>query len=95
MEVIKESANRGDRDKVGCIVLGRGEDEKVREWLSTAAQVAGFIGSAIGRAVFWSPLNDWLANKTTWEAAVDEIARRYREFVNVFEKDLYFVRAGR
>jgi myo-inositol catabolism protein IolC len=70
MEVIKESANRGDRDKVGCIVLGRGEDdEKVCKWLNTAAQVAGFIGSAVGRTVFWSPLNDWLANKTTWEAA--------------------------
>jgi broad specificity phosphatase PhoE len=32
------AAHRGGREKVGCIILGRGEDDKkVREWLSTAA----------------------------------------------------------
>ena len=32
------AAHRGGRDKVGCIILGRGEDDKkVREWLTTAA----------------------------------------------------------
>jgi len=30
---------------VGCIILGRGEDaKKVRDWLTTAARVPGFIG---------------------------------------------------
>jgi len=86
-ENIVASAHRSGRDKVGCIVLGRGEDDnKVREWLSTAAQVGGFIGFAVGRTVFWSPLVDWLAKKTTREAAVAEIARRYREFAAIFEK---------
>src|SRR2546428_3085246 len=34
------------------IVLGRGEDDKkVREWLTTAAGVKGFIGFAVGRTV--------------------------------------------
>src|SRR5207249_3296015 len=34
------AARRNGRDKVGCIILGRGEDDKkVREWLSTAAAV--------------------------------------------------------
>jgi myo-inositol catabolism protein IolC len=81
------AAHRNGRDKVGCIVLGRGEDDKkVREWLATAAHVPGFIGFAVGRTTFWDPLIDWRAKKTTREAAVSEIARRYREWVDIFEK---------
>src|SRR5262247_1420223 len=77
---------RGDRNKVGCIVLGRGEDEqKAREWLTTAAGVPGFIGFAVGRTSFWNPLVDLRAKRITREDAVAEIARRYREFVDIFE----------
>jgi 5-dehydro-2-deoxygluconokinase len=81
------AARRNGRDKVGCIVLGRGEDDKkVRDWLSTAAPVPGFIGFAVGRTTFWDPLIDWRAKKAPREAAVAEIARRYREWVDIFEK---------
>ena len=84
---IVAAARRNGRSKVGCIVLGRGEDDKkVREWLATAAAVAGFIGFAVGRTTFWDPLIDMRANKITREAAVAEIARRYREWVDIFEK---------
>jgi 5-dehydro-2-deoxygluconokinase len=80
------AARRGGRDGVGCIVLGRGENEaKVREWLTTAAGVRGFIGFAVGRTDFWEPLVGWRTKKTTRESAVAEIARRYREFVDIFE----------
>jgi 5-dehydro-2-deoxygluconokinase len=86
-EAVVAAAKRGGRDHVGCIILGRGEDDtKVRSWLSTAAAVPGFIGFAVGRTTFWDPLVDWRANKTTREAAVAEIARRYREWVAIFEK---------
>jgi myo-inositol catabolism protein IolC len=85
-EEIVSSAHRGGRDKVGCIVLGRGEDaKKVREWLTTAAGVNGFIGFAVGRTIFWEPLVNFLAKKTSREVAVAEITRRYREFVEIFE----------
>ena len=81
------TARRGGRDKVGCIILGRGEDDKkVHEWLTIAAGVKGFIGFAVGRTVFWEPLVNLRANKTTREGALTEIARRYRGFVAVFEK---------
>jgi myo-inositol catabolism protein IolC len=84
---VVEAARRGGRDKVGCIVLGRGEDDqKVHEWLTTAAAVPGFIGFAVGQTVFWDPLVRWRAGKSTREAAVTEVARRYREFGDVFEK---------
>ncbi len=84
---IVDAARRGGRDKVGCIILGRGEDDKkVREWLAVAAPVPGFIGFAVGRTTFWDPLIDWRSNKITREAAVAEIARRYKEWVAIFEK---------
>jgi len=86
-ERIVASARRAGRNRVGCIVLGRGEDDKkVCDWLETAAPVAGFIGFAVGRTVFWDPLVAWRDKKTTREAAVTEIARRYRAFVEIFEK---------
>jgi 5-dehydro-2-deoxygluconokinase len=81
------AARRSGRDKVGCIILGRGEDDsRVDEWLTTAAGVAGFIGFAVGRTTFWEPLVDVRAKKITREAAVAEIADRYEEFVGIFEK---------
>jgi len=84
---IVAAARRGGRDKVGCIVLGRGEDDrKVREWLVVAAHVAGFIGFAVGRTTFWDPCVDWRSKKLTREAAVAEIARRYKEWCDIFEK---------
>jgi myo-inositol catabolism protein IolC len=86
-EKVVAAAHRGGRDKVGCIILGRGEDDKkVREWLTTAAGVRGFIGFAVGRTTFWEPLVNWRAKKTTREGAVAEMARRYREFVDIFER---------
>lgn len=85
-EKVVAAARRGGRNKVGCIVLGRGEDDKkVNEWLATAAPVPGFIGFAVGRTVFWDPLVDWRDKKITREAAVNEISRRYQEFANLFE----------
>src|SRR3989442_3623733 len=86
-EKIVAAARHGGRDKVGCIILGRGEDDKkVREWLTTAAGVLGFIGFAVGRTSFWDPLTKWRAQKLTREAAVAEITRRYREFADIFQK---------
>jgi myo-inositol catabolism protein IolC len=80
-------ARRDGRDEVGCIILGRGEDDKkVREWLATAASVPGFVGFAVGRTDFWEPLVGWLAKKITREDAVAEVARRYCEFVDIFER---------
>jgi 5-dehydro-2-deoxygluconokinase len=85
-EKIVAAARGGGRDKVGCIVLGRGEnDHKVREWLEVAAAVAGFIGFAVGRTDFWDPLVAWRAQRATRDQTVAEIARRYRAFVDIFE----------
>src|SRR5436309_14968135 len=63
-EKVVGAARRGGRDKVGCIILGRGEeDQKVHEWLATASGVPGFIGFAVGRTSFWDALVNWQAKK--------------------------------
>lgn len=81
------TARAGGRDHVGCIVLGRGEDDaRVREWLGVAAAVPGFIGFAVGRTVFWNPLVAWRAGKASRTDAAAQIAGRYREFVDLFEE---------
>jgi myo-inositol catabolism protein IolC len=85
-EKIVAIAKAGGRESVNCIILGRGEDDqKVREWLATAASVPGFIGFAVGRTDFWQPLVDWRDKKISRETAVEQIASRYREFVDLFE----------
>ena len=86
-ENVVAAARQGGRDSVGCIILGRGEDDKkVNEWLANAAGVPGFIGFAVGRTDFWQPLVEWRANKITREEAVATVSRRYREFVSIFEQ---------
>ncbi len=86
-ESIVAAARSGDRRNVGCIVLGRGEnDEKVGEWLRIAADVPGFVGFAIGRTVFWEPLVAWRSKHATRAQTVAEIARRYSQFVDLFER---------
>ena len=89
-EKVVVAARYSGRDKVGCIILGGGADQqKVCEWLKTAAGVPGFIGFAVGRTIFSDPLARWLARKTTPQATAAQIGQRYREFVNIFEKDRY------
>jgi myo-inositol catabolism protein IolC len=84
---VAETARRDGRGEVGCIVLGRGEDEShVHTWLATAAGVPGFIGFAVGRTTFWDPLLAWREQRSSRQAAVAEIARRYRQWVDVFAK---------
>ena len=86
-EKVVTAARRAGRDKVGCIILGRGEDDqKVRQWLTTAANVPGFIGFAVGRTTFWDPLVNYRAQRITREDAVKQIAASYRAWVDLFER---------
>ena len=86
-ERVVETARRDGRHDVGCIVLGRGADEKkVVGWLETAASVPGFIGFAVGRTTFWDAVADYEAKKATRQEAASRIAKRFREWVNVFER---------
>ena len=86
-ERIVETAQREDRRDVGCIVLGRGADEKrVVGWLETAASVPGFIGFAVGRTTFWDAVADYEAKRATRQEATSRIAQRFREWVTIFSR---------
>jgi myo-inositol catabolism protein IolC len=85
-QMVAAAARRDGRDEVGCIILGRGSNEqRVVEWLRTAAGVPGFTGFAVGRTSFWEPLVAWRDGKISRAQAVENIARRYCEWVKVFE----------
>ncbi len=80
------AARRDGRDRVGCIILGRGEDEqKVVQWLGVAATVPGFIGFAVGRSTFLDPIIQVRAGKMTDDDASAEVSRRFGKWIRVFE----------
>ena len=86
-ERVVETARRGGRDDVGCIVLGRGANEKkVAEWLETAASVPGFIGLAVGRTTFWDAVADYESNRAGRQEAVARVAHRYSQWVTIFQR---------
>ena len=84
---IVRAAQRGGRYNVGCIVLGRGEDEKkVLDWLRTAASVPGFVGFAVGRSSFLQPILDLQQKKIQRPQAVEQIAEKFLEWTQTFEQ---------
>jgi myo-inositol catabolism protein IolC len=83
---VVEQARAGGRERVSCIVLGRGaNDERVIEWLRTGAGVPGFIGFAVGRTIWWDPLKSWVAGGADSDGAAQTIAQNYRRMVDAYE----------
>lgn len=84
-EKVAAQARTGGRESVGVILLGRGENEaKVREWLSTAASVSGYIGFAVGRTIFWEPLKGVKEGRLTREQAAEQVAKNYKSFCDLW-----------
>ena len=80
-----EQAWAGDRDDVGVIILGRGEDEeRVRQWLTAGAKTIGVVGFAVGRTVFWQPLADYKEGVISRTGAVNRIADTYQRLYELF-----------
>jgi myo-inositol catabolism protein IolC len=85
---IAQLARREGRDRVSCVVLGRGaSDAKVDEWLRAGAGVEGYIGFAIGRSIFSDAVKAYAADPTGFDrdAAVNQISANYRRFIDVYE----------
>jgi myo-inositol catabolism protein IolC len=82
---VAEAARAGGRDHVHCVVLGRGGDEaRVIRWLRAGADVPGFVGFAVGRTIWWNPLEEWLAGAAKDDVA-STIAANYRRLVEAYE----------
>jgi myo-inositol catabolism protein IolC len=84
-ERIAQQVRSGDRDKVACVVLGRGaNDEAVMHWLRQGAGVPGYIGFAIGRTIWWDALKGFLAGDVDRSAAAKQIAQNYLRMIDVY-----------
>ena len=79
------AACRADGGRSGCLVLGRGADEDaVDRWLSLAAPVPGFVGFAVGRTLWWNPLEDAMNGASTAADAASRIAANYLRLIDVY-----------
>jgi 5-dehydro-2-deoxygluconokinase len=87
-EALAEQTRAGEgREGVVCVLLGRGaSDEKVDQWLRTAAPVEGFVGFAIGRSIWWDALKGFLDGSLDRAAAAEKVAENYLRFVKVYEE---------
>jgi len=84
-ERIAATARRDGRDRVACVVLGRGANEEaVIHWLQQGAGVPGYIGFAIGRTIWWDALKAYLDGETSREAAAKTIGENYRRMIEVY-----------
>lgn len=83
-QALVAAAQEGGR-KAGIITLGRGASvEAVERWLRTGSGVAGTIGFAVGRTIFWDALVAFDAGKITDDEAAERIAQTYLHFVRVW-----------
>jgi 5-dehydro-2-deoxygluconokinase len=86
-DLIAQTARRGGRDGVVCVVLGRGaNDEKVDHWLRQGAPVEGYAGFAIGRTIWWDSLKGFLDGNVEREDAAQRIADNYLRFVQIYDE---------
>ena len=86
-DLIAQTARRGGRDGVVCVVLGRGaNDEKVDHWLRQGAPVEGYAGFAIGRTIWWDALKGFLDGNIERADAAQQIADNYLRFVQVYDE---------
>ena len=85
---IAQLVRREGRDRVSCVVLGRGaSDEKVDQWLRAGSGLEGYIGFAIGRSIFGESVKAYAADPDGFDrdAAVEKIAKNYLRFIDVYD----------
>lgn len=81
-----ELARSGGRDKVICVVLGRGAGtDKVDHWLRAGAGLPGYRGFAIGRTIWWDALVGVRDGKMSRPDAAKLIAKNYLHSIQVYQ----------
>lgn len=80
-----ELVRSSGRDRVACVVLGRGSnDAAVENWLRQGAGVPGYVGFAVGRTIWWDALEGFLDSSVERDQAVKRISENYRRFIDVY-----------
>jgi myo-inositol catabolism protein IolC len=93
---IAHVVRRDGRDRVSCVVLGRGASHhKVDTWLRAGAGLDGYIGFAIGRSIFADVVKAFARDPDGYDrtAGAQEISRAYRRYIDVYERAETNVRA--
>ena len=86
---IATMARRDGRERVGCLVLGRGAStERVDAWLRAGAGVDGYVGFAVGRSIFADAVRDFAADPGGFdmEQGAQDISAKYRRFIGVYQE---------
>src|SRR5262249_59128018 len=78
-------ARREGRDEVGCMVVARGDAERARRDLATAAEVPGIIGFSVDSVLFREDIDARHAGLSTWDGLVGLVAVDYRGWVEPVE----------
>jgi len=80
----------GKNEKI--VILGRaGSKQVVSQWLKTAAKFKEIIGFAVGRTIFYGPLEKWRDKKVSKQKAIDLIAKNFEYFIDLWEKGKFKV----
>jgi myo-inositol catabolism protein IolC len=86
-QAIVRQARTGGRDRVDCIILGRGADwDRVAHWVQVAAAVDGFKGFAVGRTLWQEPLVNYVDGRTSSDQAASAISDRYRQLIDIYNE---------
>ncbi len=84
-QAVADLVRSDGRDRVVCVVLGRGADDAaVEHWLRQGAGVPGYVGFAIGRTIWWDALKAYLNDETSREDAAAAISANYRRMIDVY-----------
>lgn len=85
-KIIKVIKSKSLKSKV--VILGRaGSKTVVSSWLKTAAQFKDIIGFAVGRTIFYAPLEKWRDGKLTKKEAINLIAKNFEYFIQLWMKN--------
>jgi 5-dehydro-2-deoxygluconokinase len=75
----------GKNEKI--VILGRaGSKQVVSQWLKTAAKFKEIIGFAVGRTIFYGPLEKWRDKKIDKKQAIGLIANNFQYFINLWDR---------
>jgi myo-inositol catabolism protein IolC len=85
-EQVVTQARSGERNDVGIVILGRGGSmADVDMWITAGAKVPGVVGFAVGRTVFYDPLEKFVKKEITRDEAVQQIADNFFHFYTLFK----------